>query len=89
MNAQVPHSADVADVNHRGWRLQASWLRSFCGADDGWVCYATAPAAFHKLNIGRWGSSDLALEHGRAYVDRKMDAPVQATAKLTVQKRRQ
>jgi hypothetical protein len=41
------------------------------------------------LNIGRWPTSDLALEHGRAYVDAKVDLPVQITRLPQVSKRRQ
>ena len=53
------------------------------------MCFATRPASSHKLNIGRWRSSDEALEHGRAYVDRRMDKAGVSGAQLPVQKRRQ
>jgi hypothetical protein len=76
------------NVEHRGWTLQASWFHSFCGTTEGWVCFATRPSSCHKLNIGRWGSSEIALEHGRAYVDRRVDAPAQSGAKPGIQKRR-
>jgi len=90
MKTQFPASTAIGDVEHRGWLLQVSWFRSSLGADEGWVCYAIAPGSFHKLNIGRWQSSELALEHGRAYVDRKVDdAPGPTVARLAVQKRRQ
>jgi len=55
---------------------------------EGWVCFATRPTASHRLNIGRWQSNDQALEHGRAYVDRRMDQPELATPNLPVQKLR-
>jgi hypothetical protein len=53
------------------------------------VCYATRPGSPHELNIGRWLTSDLALEHGRAHVDAKVDLPIQTTRKPQVAKRRQ
>jgi hypothetical protein len=81
-------SSEVTHVEHRGWTLQANWFRSFCGAADGWVCFASGPGSFHKLNIGRWRSLDLALEHGRAHVDRRIDRPGLTTANLSVQPRR-
>lgn len=61
-------------VEHRGWRLQARWTHSMMGAEDGWICYASGPASSHELNLGRWASSDDAFDHGRAYVDRRLDA---------------
>lgn len=76
-------------LEHRGWKLQASWYHSFSGDPDGWVCYATAPTSSHKLNIGRWGSSELALENGRAYVDRRIDTPARVGGKAAIQRRRQ
>ena len=76
-------------MEHRGWKLQARWLRSISPPDEGWVCYATRPDSPHGLNIGRWATSDLALQHGCAHVDRKVDLPVQAIRKPPVTKRRQ
>ena len=83
------NSPNIVEVEHRGWKLQARWFHSFWGASEGWVCYITGPASSHKLNIGRWGSSDLAVEHGRAHVDRRLDASKQPPLKVSVQKRRQ
>lgn len=68
--------------------LDTTWFRSSFGVSEGWVCFATRPSASHRLNIGRWGSSDLALEGGRAYVDRQIDN-VATRAKLPIQERRQ
>jgi hypothetical protein len=76
-------------IEHRGWKLEARWLASISPAMEGWVCYATRPASPHGLNIGRWATSDLALEHGRAHVDAKVDLPIQITQKPLVSRRRQ
>lgn len=75
-------------TEHRGWTLQARWLQSITTESNGWVCYATRPASTQGLNLGRWLTSDLALEHGRAYVDRKLEAPAQTGRRPHVQKRR-
>jgi hypothetical protein len=74
-------------TEHRGWKLQARWLHSLTASTEGWVCYATRPASSHGLNIGRWTSSDIALEQGRAYVDLKLEAPQPAGARPNVPKR--
>ncbi len=76
-------------IEHRGWTLEAQWLQSLTDAPHGWVCYATRPASSQGLNLGRWATSDLALEHGRAYVDRRVEAPVQPGQRLQVMKRKQ
>ncbi|WP_156385466.1 hypothetical protein [Ramlibacter sp. Leaf400] len=52
------------------------------------MCYATRPASSQELNLGRWRTSDDALEHGRAYVDSKVEAPAQVGQRPNVQKRR-
>jgi hypothetical protein len=75
-------------VEHRGWKLQARWLTSLSADTEGWVCYATRPASTQGLNIGRWLSSELALEHGRAYVDQQVDRPVHVARKPHILKRR-
>jgi hypothetical protein len=81
--------APGAAIEHRGWTLQTTWLRASLGLPEGWVCFATRPTASHRVNIGRWSTSDLALEHGRAYVDRRIDECGAINANLPVQKRRQ
>ena len=86
MTHQSPNSHAIVDAEHRGWTLQAHSFTSFRGTDDGWVCYVTGPDSFHKLNIGRWATSELAFEHGRAYVDRRVDAPNQAATRQKLQK---
>lgn len=84
--ADSPH---LVRSEHRGWKLKAQWLTSVSSGTQGWVCYATRPASSHDLNIGRWATSDDALEHGRAYVDRQLDSPALLSRKtLPVQKRR-
>ncbi|MBE7368919.1 hypothetical protein [Ramlibacter pallidus] len=88
MTTDLPPCPPGADVEHRGWTLQTTWFRSSLGVSEGWVCFATRPTASHRVNIGRWTNSDLALEHGRAYVDRRMDKPELASAKLAVQQPR-
>ena len=75
-------------MEHRGWKLQARWLTSISPPTEGWVCYATRPTSPHGLNIGRWPTSELALEHGRAHVDAKVDLPIQIAPKPQVSKRR-
>jgi hypothetical protein len=82
-----PH-ASPADSEHRGWTLQTTWFRSSLGVSEGWVCFATRPFASHRVNIGRWGNSEQALEHGRAYVDRRMDNQGVVGGNLPIQKRR-
>jgi hypothetical protein len=77
----------TVDSEHRGWKLQARWLHSLSASTEGWVCYATRPSSSHGLNIGRWVSSDLALEHGRAYVDRRLAAPQATGSRPNVAKR--
>jgi hypothetical protein len=79
---------EVVNAEHRGWKLQVRWLRSLSADTEGWVCYATRPASSQDLNLGRWASSDLALEHGRAYVDRRAEAPAQTGQRPNVLKRR-
>ena len=51
-------SPTIVLAEHRNWTLQAHWFHSFRGATEGWVCYVTGPNSSHKLNIGRWPSSD-------------------------------
>jgi hypothetical protein len=82
-----PHPSS-RDTDHRGWTLQITWFRSSLGVSEGWVCFATRPFGSHKVNIGRWSNSDEALEHGRAYVDRRIDSRGVIDASLPVQKRR-
>lgn len=82
-------SASSVDTQHRGWTLQTTWYRSSLGVTEGWVCFATRPTASHRVNIGRWSSSELALENGRAYVDRRMDEHRGPGGDVPVQKRRQ
>ena len=86
MSNQSPNTRAIIEAVHRDWTLQAHWFPSFWGAPEGWICYVTGPDSFHRLNIGRWPSSDLAFEHGRAYVDRRVDAPNQAAARPNLQK---
>jgi hypothetical protein len=76
------------DAEYRGWTLQTTWYRSSLGVSEGWVCFATRPTASHRVNIGRWSTSDEALEHGRAYVDRRIEEPRLPNASPLVQKRR-
>jgi hypothetical protein len=83
-----PNTAHLVDTEHRGWKLQARLIRSMSESTGGWVCYATRPACSQELNIGRWKSSDLALEHGRAYVDRREEGPSHFSQGLKIQKRR-
>ena len=73
---------------HRGWKLKAQWLTSVSSGTDGWVCYASRPTSAQDLNIGRWPTSEAALEHGRAYVDRQLDSPALHFRKMPVLKRR-
>lgn len=87
MPHELPSSSSTPEVEHRGWTLQASLFRSSLGAPEGWVCFATRPNGSHKLNIGRWESSEIALENGRAYVDRQMDKAL-VSAKPGVPRRR-
>jgi hypothetical protein len=75
-------------TEHRGWKLQARWLQSITADSDGWVCHATRPASTQGLTLGRWPTSELALEHGRAYVDRKLEAPAQIGRRPPVPKRK-
>lgn len=89
VTTSILNSPRPVDAEHRGWKLQARWLKSISPPSQGWVCYATRPGSPHGLNIGRWLTSDLALEHGRAHVDAKVDSPVQITRKPQVPKRRQ
>jgi hypothetical protein len=78
----------LVDTEHRGWKLQARWLKSTTATVQGWVCYATRPTSAQELNIGRWLSSDMALEQGRAYVDRQVDSPIHVQRRPLVPKRR-
>src|SRR6478735_12285275 len=82
------NSPTIVLAEHRNWTLQAHWFHSFRGATEGWVCYVTGPNSSHKLNIGRWPTSDLAFEHGRAHIDRRVDAANQAAARPGVPKLR-
>jgi hypothetical protein len=77
----IPKTPRSVDAEHCGWKLEARWLTSISPPAEGWVCYATRPGAALGLNIGRWPTSELALEHGRAYVDSKVDLPAQTTQK--------
>ncbi len=88
MTTEPSRSTPRGDIEHRGWTLQTTWFRSSLGVAEGWVCFATRPTATHRLNIGRWKNSDLALEHGRAYVDSRIDKPGSTRGNLPVQKRR-
>jgi hypothetical protein len=83
-----PNVPNTLSAEHRGWQLQVRWLNSLASASGGWVCYATRPAASQGLNIGRWDSSELALEHGRAYIDRQVEAPAPVRRKPNILKRR-
>ena len=89
MSTSPPNTPSPLSAEHRGWKLQARWLQSLSAASGGWVCYATRPASSQELNLDRWRTSEDALEHGRAYVDSKVEAPVQAGQRPNVQKRRQ
>jgi hypothetical protein len=89
MAAPSLNSPNIVNTEHRGWKLQARWFHSFWKASEGWVCYVTSPESSHKLNIGRWNSSDLALEHGRAYIDRRHNATRMGAARPPTNSRRQ
>jgi hypothetical protein len=78
----------LIDAEHRGWKLRARWLKSTSASTQGWVCYATRPTSAQELNIGRWLSSEVALQHGRDYVDRQVDSPIDVRRKPNVLKRR-
>jgi len=82
-----PNTRNLVNNEHRGWKLEARLLHSLSADRAGWVCYATRPASTQELNLGRWLSSDLALEHGRAYVDRRVQEPVPTRPRLTVKRR--
>jgi hypothetical protein len=84
-----PPSPAGTGIEHRGWKLETTWSRSSLGLSEGWICHATRPMGSHRVNIGRWADSEVALEQGRAYVDRRIDAPASAGSNLAVQKRRQ
>ena len=89
MSNQTPLKSPAPEfVEYRGWKLQADWFHSYWGATEGWVCYVTGPTSSHKLNIGRWADADLAFEHGRAYIDRRVDARNQAAVRPDLQKDR-
>lgn len=70
MTSQSLHSQNVVNVEYFGWRIKARWFYSFWGASEGWVCYVGEGGAQPKLNIGRFASSQVAVERGKAYVDR-------------------
>jgi hypothetical protein len=76
-----PNSPRSVNAEHRGWKLQARWLTSISPPSEGWACYVTRPGSPQGLNIGRWPTSELALEQGRAYVDAKVDLAAQTTPK--------
>lgn len=61
-------------TGHLGWDLHARWVRSISAESDGSVCYATRPGSSQAFNLGRWPTREEALEHGRAYVDRRAGA---------------
>jgi len=64
------HSPHIVNIEHQGWKLQARWFQPFWKSNGGWVCYVSKPDSSHKLNIGRWPTSDEALGQGRSHVDR-------------------
>ena len=71
--------ANLVREEHCGWQLQARKFSPFPGLTAGWVCYVTGPTSSHELNIGRWGSCDEAIQHGRLYVDQRLSNPTRGT----------
>ncbi|WP_298928929.1 hypothetical protein [uncultured Ramlibacter sp.] len=74
MTSSPPTSPNIINCEHRDWQLQARWFQSLMGTSEGWVCFVSGPNSQHKLNIGRWPGSELAIQQGRDYVDRRLDA---------------
>lgn len=88
MTTSMPNGSRSVDAEHRGWKLQTRWHTSISPASEGWVCYVTRPGSYHELNIGRWPTSELALEHGRAHVEHQVDVSNQIAPKPQIAKRR-
>lgn len=76
----TPFPANLVREEHHGWKLQARCFSSLATLAQGWVCYVTGPTSSRELNIGRWSSSDEAIEQGRLYVDQRLSSPPRATS---------
>lgn len=79
MREPTPLPVSLVREEYCGWKLQARWFSSVASIAEGWVCYVTGPTSSHELNIGRWTSSDEAIQHGRLYVDQRLRSPTRGT----------
>lgn len=76
MSTPSLNSQLVKEEVYRGWTLYVRWFPPFALTDQGWLCYPIEPGkakSARSLSLGRFPSSEIAFEKGRAWVDQVLD----------------